>query len=1031
MPSGEEEIMAIPILDTAPSITPEELGLWPPQLEAVDCMRGYIRAYRDRNLLQAALVHMPTGSGKTGVIAALVRCIPEVHGALVLTPRLGLREQLQRQIRAGFFENLSPPIDPARLPKQVIEIDTARDLQAVEDLDDVVLIATVQLVCRVREEHAAEWQRLLEHVSLLVLDEGHCEPAASWSLTIRSFPAPKIIFTATPFRNDLKIFDVDPEHIYSYTYQRALAEHILRDVEFLPMPETPEAGPFLDGVLGFYDRQFGRVRGNNRPRLIIRCDDAQEIEEIGDELEARGRRYVAIHETFSDRGQNPQRRKHVPDPRKEEADIWVHQYKLQEGIDDPRFQVLAIFTRLQNGRDLVQQVGRIIRNPAHDPHSRAYVLDHSNGHHQEMWLSFRKYDDALALYGVRAFNLQTGSAWLSGLFEAQPILTYMKYRFRTPLDLEQLTPHEELVLPRMVNLHYKRHGFDKEEFCRLLERAYREEDRLYQRYDLGEKTILYLYITFENSPLLASEFFIEPRLEITYMRDLGRYVAFYDSSGYLPVDLSEARLAKPAASADLKKLFSENDRTRLTQVSLHNSHSGQVATRAHTVRAHNLLNTVSAFDDHAHVCASITGYSQEGNERFRRYLGFARGRVSEGGNRCALGEYESWLEEVAGTLRAPRNLHETFLRYAQLANTPRNTRARHILLDLSEVEDTYVTTGKGDVPAGDALEIQDLARPVEADRRFTLICNHGREIPVKIEFERAGSRYVLASGELEEFYAPKPGSAEKRGLVSYLNQEQSFRVIPAAPNLIYMLGEYYHPPFQVGNQFRRNKFELGKVLIPVPLLAHTGSEKGRLKEQDGLWDEDTLFGIIARLGAPGGPELEKEFGDPDILVCDDMGTEAADFILGDTRSRRVVFIHAKATPSPHPTSASKLQEVIGQATKNINYLGMFNEQMPKNLPTKWNNPWKDGETGCTRPRILRGFRTGVRTWVKLRSIIRHPLAEREVWLFMGQMLSRTAFEDALAQSDVGAEALQAAHLLYAALTNVASVGAKLRVFCYP
>jgi hypothetical protein len=324
------------------------------------------------------------------------------------------------------------------------------------------------------------------------------------------------------------------------------------------------------------------------------------------------------------------------------------------------------------------------------------------------------------------------------------------------------------------------------------------------------------------------------------------------------------------------------------------------------------------------------------------------------------------------------------------------------------------------------MEIQDVSCEVK-DGQFTLIANDS-PIPVSIAYDEASRRYVLASPVLDGFYYRKKEGMDERGLISYLNQEQSFRVIPASADLIYTLGEYYYPPFKVGKAFDPARFEVSKVLTAVPLLASIKQEKGILTDPEG-WDEDTLFGIIARYGEPAG--LKQDFfGEPDILVCDDMGTESADFILGNTKERRVVFIHAKASSTPHPASASALQEVVGQATKNINFLGMFSDEAPANLG-RWDEPWKNKDALCTTPRIRRGFGKGQKTWEHIHAIIRHPLADREVWLFLGQMLSRSRFEALLRKEPVGAEALQAAYLLFATLTNVASVGAKLRVFCYP
>jgi hypothetical protein len=194
------------------------------------------------------------------------------------------------------------------------------------------------------------------------------------------------------------------------------------------------------------------------------------------------------------------------------------------------------------------------------------------------------------------------------------------------------------------------------------------------------------------------------------------------------------------------------------------------------------------------------------------------------------------------------------------------------------------------------------------------------------------------------------------------------------------------------------------------------------------WDPSSLFGIIDDLGVSVG--LDIYFGDPDILVCDDMRTEVADFIMADTGRNQVVFIHAKASRTNKPYSASAIQEVCAQATKNINYLGMFNEQKPPNLRS-WDRAWPDNRSPKVGGRIRRGNESGSEIWSKVQSVIRHPLADRQVWLFLGQTLSKSKFEDHLGRRNPTPEAVQAAFLLHATMTSVASVGAKLRVFCYP
>jgi len=116
--------------------------------------------------------------------------------------------------------------------------------------------------------------------------------------------------------------------------------------------------------------------------------------------------------------------------------------------------------------------------------------------------------------------------------------------------------------------------------------------------------------------------------------------------------------------------------------------------------------------------------------------------------------------------------------------------------------------------------------------------------------------------------------------------------------------------------------------------------------------------------------------------------------------------------------------------KNINYLNMFNTDLPANL-NQWDDPWPDRKNPVIPSRLRRGSGDGAQVWSQIQDIIRHPLAERQVWLFLGQILSKSAFEEHLSREEPTPEAVQAAFLLHATMTNVASVGAKLLVFCYP
>jgi hypothetical protein len=171
--------------------------------------------------------------------------------------------------------------------------------------------------------------------------------------------------------------------------------------------------------------------------------------------------------------------------------------------------------------------------------------------------------------------------------------------------------------------------------------------------------------------------------------------------------------------------------------------------------------------------------------------------------------------------------------------------------------------------------------------------------------------------------------------------------------------------------------------------------------------------------------MAADFGTPNILVCDDMGTESADFILADAVTHRVVFLHAKATDTSHYYAASPLQEICGQAIKNLKYLAKFSEEGGPSKHKNWHEKrWQLDSTRLSR--VRRGTGTGAAIWEQIRSIIRDPRATCEVWLCLGKMLSVSEYRIALTAPTPKPEAVQAAYLLQGLLTAVAGVGARVK-----
>ena len=1002
--------------------TPSAVRLWNHQKKAINEVLRYLTAYRRHQTMGSALVHMPTGSGKTGVMAVLARYAPQVGSVLVLSPRIGLRDQLRRDIEARFFTNFG--LDPRSLPKKVVLLGDAPIRSWDRDgSDQSVFIGTIQKLHSLARRADPFFRVLQDHVDLLMVDEGHYEPAPEWRNAIRALSVPKVIFTATPYRNDLKLFDIDYRFGFSYTFGEALKERYIRRVQVHSRQQTSSPKAFIRDVVSFYDQNLEPTKRppEKHPRVIIRCDATDSIRQIAAELENAGKTYVAIHERFSDNDPaRPNERKHVPDPASVNAIFWVHQFKLLEGIDDRRFQLLAMYQELKNARQLVQQVGRVIRNPDRSQGSVAFVLDHTNGRQKSLWDGYVAYEEFLAQEGTEALDIGSRlyAQWQAA--ESSPI--YLDGKFRGPFELSALDVNDELQLPLTVNVFRRLADFRLQVFLTALEQQYRDQDRKYKLFELGEGGTAIVYVSFRSSPLLKTSYFMEPKLGVTIVRAVGEHVCHFDSNGLTPYGLPG--VGRPADGKELRRLFRRDKTTRLTAVGLANSNLSARSIRTRAISAASIGDSAPSLDDHAFACTTAVGYTPEirlddpqKQMRVRRYVGFQRGRITDAASgRASLSEYMTWLDLITAAMTSKRAEIPVLSRYAAQTDAPANPKPVNVLLDLAEVQNQYLTTSFGRTQSGRALSIRDVCADV-ANGRFTVTAN-GMRCDATIEFR--DSRYRIDSADLDALYASSDPN-EPEGIVTYLNRTQSFRVIPQSPGVFYTLGAFFRPRLDL-------RF-VADLLEPIPVLGTLGSEKGtRARPHGAGWDRNSLFGLIDSLGR--GTGLRTVFGNPDFLICDDMQTEACDFLLADMNPNRVALIHAKAESPRAIYSASRLQEVCGQATKNLIYLSRFSNYVPTKAHLWHSQPWRSNHVqGSVRTRMRRGSGNGLQVWSQIQQIMRDNNSTIEVWLMLGQLLSASGFRTALASNT--AEALQAAFLLFSTLTDVASQGARLRVFCSP
>jgi hypothetical protein len=1098
------------------------------QRKAISMARRYARLFPPNAALDfgefgAALVYHPTGTGKTAVIAGLAHASPEIGNVLILTTREAIRDQLASELSGNLFlekqkfdlgsqirlSKSTYVLGERRMllgPTAEIHGETCKpftselrdfaekqfsrlvDDPSVSFLDELtkkrsIVIMTVQMLVGLQRQDHATYAKLRDLVALVLFDEGHYEPAVKYSDAVRNLRKPVVLMSATPFRNDLKPFRVEAQNIDIYKFGEAVGEGVIRDVTVVQRPPTRDSDTFCRDVISYCENEFGVDRAA-WPRIIVHCDDAGAIERLGDGFIANGfkNQVVAIHDQFHKTRAGYQTWQHqaVPPPRQTDALIWIHQYKLMEGIDDHRFRVLAFFDPLKNVRSVVQQIGRVIRRAPGEAGQNAIVLDHYRGRVRQYWELYKAYDNSIS---AEYLTKTLSRYYLDKFIEVQPEIDYIQRKFRGRLDLRTLrSVEDEILFDRKVTL--KRVGPNEKiaSFAPLVETSLAVEDYEFTKSTFGDNAIIFMMAKVDSPEFLNTMYFAEPRHGVLLLLLLPKHgLLAIATTGSAPDGLSHLESASPE---QLDRLLIPGQSGRISSVTSRNTNLGNRVVRRRAISAPSIADVPPILDEYGHVVASVIGYNgtvprvvddldyQESvDEEFnivtaapspigasssasvdllRRYVGLANGRVSEQGPPLRLKAFKTWIESLAEQMESGVRYRQVYDRFASVPHSRVNHgTARNLLLDLFDVADQYKHKDTAERLRGDDLCVDRKAVVLSSGKplsKFDVELN-GSKYEVDIIFNEASQRYRLESPDLDKAFVRTDGRTRSLGRV--LNESQSFNVIPDDRSVIYVHGRFYAPGLKFGPRFSQSEFFAGHCLYPSETFKRIKSEKGaRVVKSTDQFDPASLFGLIDgwRKGfdtkelklAPGWTARYKPENvsfKPTLCICDDTQKESADFIFADSIDRRVVLVHAKASKKFREYSASAVQEICAQAQKNTSPFSTFSLQRMGNYD-QWNRPHKftgDGKVSLTIKNRIRKP-TGYKAkdaWGELSDLLHNPLTAREIWLVLGNMLSAEHFDAALRTDDPAPEVLQLNHLLQTTIAAGASVGAKTRIFCAP
>lgn len=261
---------------------------------------------------------------------------------------------------------------------------------------------------------------------------------------------------------------------------------------------------------------------------------------------------------------------------------------------------------------------------------------------------------------------------------------------------------------------------------------------------------------------------------------------------------------------------------------------------------------------------------------------------------------------------------------------------------------------------------------------------------------------------------PMPGEeVDPIPLRRYVDQNNLFTVLFTDFAVVYLEGSLYRDPsISGGGEAFLAHFRSDRILSAVT------SEKGSFSANQLSFDVDSVFGaLINRIAA-----------DDEVLICDDLGDEWADFIgvCATSQPKTISFYHAKH--GDVSLSASAFHIAVGQAIKNLGRM-YLNQSVIAGKLNKWSSTYNADGVATSIPRTANGANALQQNIGKVAS---SPDSIRRVFIVTSS-LSRaqlvTAFEDIRKGFPPKAYFVQMYWLLNSFFSACVEVGAFPYVIC--
>lgn len=367
----------------------ENTNLREPQIDA------YVEVYDhfiNKNKTNHAIIVLPTGSGKTGLISMLPFNISNGR-VLIIAPQLTILDTLEEGLDSGnsrnFWIDTGIISNPKNLPV-VVKYDGKSTIK--EHLEQAnIVIANIQKL-QSRNDRALLNQYEPDFFDMIIIDEAHHSEAKTWLENLNHFSNAKVIkLTATAYRTDKK--PLVGELVYKYKLSQAMSKGYVKSLEkfnYLPDKLYFTMDGKLDRKftyeeimdLGLKDEDWiarsvvfsdecklsvvknsiellkNKRKNTKVPhKIIAAATNINEAKKICEMYNEQGVKAVAVHNELA---QNEKERA-FNDIENHRVDVVVNVSMMGEGYDHKYLSVAAIFRVFKSPLPYEQFIGRILR----------------------------------------------------------------------------------------------------------------------------------------------------------------------------------------------------------------------------------------------------------------------------------------------------------------------------------------------------------------------------------------------------------------------------------------------------------------------------------------------------------------------------------------------------------------------------------------------------------------------------------------------------------------------------------------------